>query len=133
MCKTLTLEDLKMKPTEDMHLEDNRIKNVTMVKNFHFGGIMTIDILLENCRFLNGIKLSPMHIFNIINLLLELYKSDMDRWETLSIDDLKDKPCTLVWKYDPNDFMKMSENKILGIGNSRGEYIFIEEIIELIK
>ena len=133
MFNLLSLKDLNSKPTENMYTEDNRIKNISLVKNFHCGGLITLTVELEDYTFLKNLKLSPEHIFNFINLLLEMYSHDMDRFETLTLNSLRNKPCSLVFAHDPNDINNKNPNRILGIGNLRGQYIFIDEIIELLK
>lgn len=71
-----------------------------------------------------------MKIFNLTSLLLELFKDSKDSYETLSLEDLKGLPCLLVWENDPK---KVWNNRILAIGNTKSEYIFVDEIIELLK
>lgn len=126
----LSLENLVKKPTEDMYIEESKIKNVTLIKNFHFGGTLHLNIVLKDCMFLGNLYFSPMKIFNLTSLLLELFKDSMDSCETLSLEDLKGLPCLLVWENDPK---KAWDSRILAIGNTKGEYIFVDEIIELLK
>lgn len=80
--------------------------------------------------FLGNLYSTPVKIFDLTSLLLELFKDSVDSCETLSLEDLKGLPYLLVWENDPK---KAWDTRILAVENTKGEYIFVDEIIELLK
>ena len=130
MFELRNFKKLTQKPTEDMFVQHSVIKKVSIEKNFHFGGSLMIDVRLEDCGFLGNLRFHPLHLCSIISLLLELFKDNMNGWESLSLDDLNNQECMIVWENEPSMF---GSNKILAIGNLKGEYMFIDEVCEVIN
>lgn len=126
MKKILTLSDLSKKPSEGQIIKDVIITSSDIFKSFYFGGIVSISLEMGEYSFCKNKCLSPNHIFNLANLLLELFRDYSNEKEVISLNSLEGLNCKIVISNENN-------KHALAIGNNKDEFIFIDEFMDLLK
>lgn len=114
------------KEYQEIHIENNIIKNVRIKVIGHFNNCICISIDCENISLLNGYN-NTSNIGYILRFLVEFFNKSDDNGVDINI--LCNTPIRLI--FDSNDLF---EGKCIAIGHfMEDKFVYLDDIINLHK